>query len=458
MYKRKIYQKLLQWKEDNKIKKKALVIKGARQVGKTTIVKDFANNEYENVVYLNFTHSNLYNSVFEGDLDVDTIIAKLSLKGDFNFVPYKTIIIMDEIQECPLARTSIKVFCEDGRYDVIATGSLLGVLGYNKKSCSSIPVGFETHIRMHPMDFKEFLWAKGFNEQILNTIEGNVKTLQPIDKFYHNLLMEEYRWYLLIGGMPEAVYMYLETKNYAKVKLVQESILATYRNDFGKYLDYQNKTVINNKDAIKLNKIFDAIPQQLAKVETNENNYTKFRFKDVAPNARFRDYVNALDWLEEAGVVCPCYNTSKIESPISAYKINGQFKLYFNDTGLLIASLSNDARTSIIENKDNTYKGYVYENLVADALSKNDLSLYYYGDYAKEIDFVIPTNKGLLVCEVKSGRAAAKSISKLISSSKDTIKGIKLSNNNIGLMNHILTIPYYLAYLIDEDFEFPEED
>ncbi len=459
MYKRKIYKKLLDWKKRNETgKKTALFLKGPRQVGKTTIVKEFAKNEYENVVYINFMYEDIYNKCFDANLDVDTVISKLSLIGDFKFIPYKTVIIFDEIQECARARSSIKPFCEDGRFDVIATGSLLGVSGYNRNKNASIPVGFETHLTMHPMDFKEFLLAKGFNEDILTKIEDDALKGRKIDDFYHNVLFDELKWYLLIGGMPRVVEIFLETKNYNEARKEQQSIVSSYRNDFGKYLNAQEKESINNKDKLKLNKVFDSIPIQLAKIEKpdEKNSSTKFRFKDIEEGAKFREYSDTIDWLNESGITSICYNTTEVSSPINAYRQENQFKLFMNDTGLLLSMLSGDIISKLTNGSFNTYKGYIFENLVADALSKNDVPLYYNGDDKHEIDFILPTFNGLVIIEVKSGRASSNSFNKMCANRKLDIKGIKLSHNNVGIMNNILTLPYYFAYLIDENFEFPQ--
>ncbi len=459
-FERKIYQKLLSWKAKNESgSKTALVIKGARQVGKTFTVLEFAKKEYENFVYINFHTSNEYNQYFEGNLDTDTLIAKLTSKNEFNFVPNKTLIIFDEIQECERARTSLKPFCLDGRFDVIATGSLLGVSGFNRNPKASISVGYETHITMHPMDFKEYLWAIGFNKQTLSKLESNVYDITPVDSFFHNQLLNEYKDYMIVGGMPRAVQEFIETKNFNSVKAVQRSIVSAYRDDFGKYTNSLDKTVINNRDSIKLKKVYDSIPIQLSREENtkNKNSSTKFRFSDVTSGGKFRDYVDAIDWLSEAGVINVCYNTSSIMSPINAYKIENQFKIYLNDTGLLFSLLTNDITSAVYQSTNNIYKGYIYENLIADALSKNDVPLFYNAtnsDQTLEIDFLIPTNSGLLATEVKASNNPSASLKKVIK--KENVKGIKLSRNNIGYMNNILSIPYYFAYLIDEEFIYPD--
>ncbi len=458
-FERKIYQKLLKWKENNTGKNKtALLLKGARQIGKTTIALDFAQREYENVVYINFHTMPSYIKLFDGDLDTDTLISRISASSNFKFVPYKTVIIFDEIQECSKARTSFKPFCLDGKYDVIATGSLLGVSGFNKNPHASIPVGFETHLTMYPMDFKEYLWAIDFNKDILSYLEKQLSLVKQIDEIIHEQLLKHYLDYLIVGGMPKAVKKFKETKDFNVVREEQLNILSSYRDDFGKYTNSLDKTTINNKDAIKLKKVFDNVPVQLAREENpqSSNSSTKFRFNEVTSGGKFRNFIDAINWLKEAGVISVCNNLSNVSIPLKSYQIENQLKIYLNDTGLLLASLEKKVTTNIYEKKDFIYKGYIYENLIADALTKNNIPLYFHSiDSRLEVDFVVSTEKDLLVLEVKSGKNNPRSLKKLISTNKD-IRGIKLSKNNIGYCDGILTIPYYLAYLIDEDFIYPE--
>ncbi len=457
-FKRKIYQKLQKWKNNNTGKNKtALLIKGARQVGKTTIALEFAHKEYENVVYINFHTTPSFIKLFDGDLDTDTLVARISASTNFKFVPYKTVIIFDEVQECARARTSFKPFCLDGKYDIIATGSLLGVSGFNKNPHASIPVGFETHLTMYPMDFKEFLLATNFNKDILSYLEKQLSLIKPIDEMIHEQLLKHYLDYLIVGGMPKAVSKFKETKDFNIVREEQLNILSSYRDDFGKYTNSLDKTVINNKDAIKLKKVFDNIPLQLAREEnTNSSNCsTKFRFSEITSGGKFRNFVEAIDWLKEAGVINVCNNLSNLAIPLKSYQIENQLKIYLNDTGLLLASLDKKVTTNIYLQKNFIYKGYIYENLIADALTKNNLPLYYYSiDSRLEIDFVVTTKNDILVLEVKSGKNNPLSLKKVMNTNRD-IKGIKLSKNNIGYYEGILTIPYYLAYLIDEDFIYP---
>ncbi len=457
-FRRKIYNDLLKWKESNKtIKQTALLIKGARQVGKTTIVNEFAHNEYENVVYINFMMNQEYKNCFTENLDVDNITSALSrYDKKIKFVPNKTILILDEIQECARARTSIKSFCLDGRYDVIATGSLLGVNGYNKFHNASIPVGFETQIKMYPMDFLEFLWALGYEDDDIQYFKDRLDAKVPIDESTHEKMFDLFKWYMHVGGMPDAVSTYLKTKNINDVRKIQNVILDSYRDDFGKHLNNDEKIVISNVDKSKLNLLYDSIPRQLAKSENldNINNSLKFKFSEVSQNGKFRDYVDLIQWLSDAGLINVCHNLKVIESPISAYSIPNYFKIFMNDTGLFLASLEYEATKKLWDNSMQTYKGYVFENLVADQLCKNGFKLYYWEKNPVEIDFVIANNESIFALEVKSSNGKRKSLNEALSKSEGKFKGIKLARKNIGFINGVLTIPYYLAFLLDENFNY----
>ncbi len=463
MFKRKIYKKIKEWKErqQNSTHKTALIIKGARQVGKTTIVKEFAKNEYENVVYINFMYDSKYKECFDKDLNVETIISEINFRNrDFKFVPYKTLIIFDEIQECGRARSSIKPFCLDGRFDIIATGSLLGVLGYNRRKDVSIPVGFESFLEMHAMDFEEFLWAQNYDEKHIDYLIEKVVNIKPIDSAINEQMYEEYKWYLLVGGMPAVVYEYTTTKNINAVRTKQLEIISSYQCDFGKHLDNNEKEVINQFDLAKINRIFESIPQQLSRSENlsedNENRISlKFKFSEVEKKAKFRDYMDAIQWLKDAGIINICYNLNSIDNILEANKIDNYFKIFMNDTGLLMASLPESTALRIWRNDFGTYKGYIYENLIAEQLAKNGFKLYYKEERYSEIDFVINTNWSLFALEVKSSDGSRHSLNNLIKNSNGKIKGIKLAHKNIGLANDILTIPYYLCFLIDSNFNIP---
>ncbi len=459
IYSRKIYKKLLSWKEENsKYRKTALIIKGARQVGKTTLVLQFAEQEYENYVYINFMKDRQYKNCFEGSLDANAIVQQINYQNDgFKFIPNKTLIIFDEIQECARARSSLKYFCEDGNYDVICTGSLLGVMGYNAKKDASIPVGFESHLTMKSMDFQEFMFAQGFKQEKFEVLEEKIIHLLPIEESIHNKMIEHYKTYLLVGGMPEVVTRYIETKNINDARHVQKRILETYRNDFGRHLDENEDVKTSVWDKTKLNRLYESIPKQLAKSqELDSNTSTKFKFGQVSSGARFRDYSEAIQWLKDAGLINVCYNVENIKSPINAYKIENNVKIYMNDTGLFMSTIDFKVMSSIYMSDFGTYKGYIYENVIADQLSKNGFELYYYEKNSRgEIDFIITTNSDLIAIDSKSNKGNTETLSNTLKKNPE-IKGIKLSNNNVGISGNLLTIPSYMTYMITENFKFPK--
>ncbi len=462
IFERKIYKDLLKWKEDNsKHRKNALIIKGPRQIGKTTIVKQFAEQEYENVVYINFATTKFYNECFDGNLDGETIVKNLLFKNDsFQFVPNKTLIIFDEIQECARARSCLKCICEEGKYDVICTGSLLGVMGYNLRRDASIPVGFERHLTMSSMDFKEFMLAIGYRQKDhFDYIERKLETLTPIEDAIHTTMCEHYKWFLLVGGMPEVVQTYIDTKDINKVRETQQKIIDTYRSDFGKYLDYDEKEKRNAWDVAKLNKLYDSIPSQLARnINVDKDNFSlRFKFNEVSSGGKFRDFYLAIQWLKDAGLVNVCSNTKELLFPINAYEVDNSIKIYMNDTGLFMSTLPLSYADHIHNSEFNVYKGFIYENLMADQLSKNGFRLQFYEwDKKGEIDFLINTIEGLVAIDVKANKGSTTSLRKFLKADKN-LKGIKLSNNNIGLVDNLLTMPSYLSYLITPEFRFPKK-
>ncbi len=463
MFKRKIYNELIQWKKDNEnsSQKKAFLLKGARQTGKSFIVDKFGHEHYENVVLINFMYQKKFYQCFEGDLDVDTIISKMSvLDASLRLVPHKTVIIFDEIQECPKARSSIKPFCLDGRFDIIATGSLLGVMGYGDEVKASIPVGFESHFHMHPMDFEEFLWALGYQNDFINELKEHVYKLLPIDSLIHQQMLELYKWYLFVGGMPAAVRAYINTKDINKVRKEQTDIINSYKNDFGKHLNANGDVIISKTMLARTNLIYNAIPVQLSRIENplSKSDSTKFKFNDLGKNCRLRDYIEVIQWLTDAGMINVCYNLKTVASPLVGYKIFNNFKIHLNDTGLLMSSLTDEITSAIFLSEIGSYKGYIYENLIADQLSKNNLPLYFYQKQgnSSEVDFIIAVKSGIYGIEVKANHGKSKSLNNLVNNSSHRIKGIKLSKKNIGLVDDIITIPYYLSFIIDSDFKLPQ--
>lgn len=446
MFERKIYKEMITWKENQNIKKKALVIKGARQVGKTTIVKEFARKNYENVVYINFMQNESIKSVFNNDLIVDVLIRGITANiPNIKIVPYKTVLIFDEIQECSNARSSIKPFMEDGRFDIIATGSLLGIKGYNKKKGKGVPTGFERTLYMKPMDFEEYLWAKGIRKDIIEYLKKCYTNVEKIDDSINTKFFDYFNEYICVGGMPEVVDLFLKTSDINLVRDTQRDIIEEYKDDFGKHL---NDEEIEYVDSIELNKIlevFESIPNQLSK----ENK--KFQYSKIKVKGRASEYEKAIEWLKDAGIISKCYNLSLIESPFDGNKVDNQFKIYMQDTGLFISMLDDDTSANILAGNLGIYKGAIYENIIAEAFTKNDKKLYYYSKSSGlEIDFVTKINGEITLVEVKATNGNAKSLKYLLEHYEfyKVNRAVKLAKTNIGYANNILTIPYYLAFIL----------
>lgn len=443
MLNRKIETYLSDWKKSDN--KKPLVIKGVRQCGKTYIVKTFANDNYENVVYMNFILEPDKKSAFAGNLDVETIILNLSaLIPGSRFVSGKTCIILDEIQECKEARTALKSFDMDGRFDVIATGSLLGVEGYGKrkdknKGEDSVPVGYETLVEMYPLDFEEFLWANGIGTNVIETVLACFENETVVPEGIHKAMMELLYRYIIVGGLPEVVNCYLDTKNVELIYEKQRTLIAEYKEDMVKYAEDSDKPHIRE--------CFESIPRQLAK----ENK--KFQYSVVKKGGRASQYSGSLQWLEDAGIAKRCYNTTITELPLSGNSIPDCFKVYTTDIGILMGMLDYGTQTDILAGNLRGYKGAIFENLMADFLCKSGQKLYYFHkDSGLEIDFLVRFKGECVIIEVKAKTGKAKSMTTVLKN-KDVYHvnhGIKLGQYNVGREGNILTIPLYMGFLIKD--------
>ena len=445
MLKRKIETYLSDWKKSDN--KKPLVIKGVRQCGKTYIVKTFANDNYENVVYMNFILEPDKKSAFAGNLDVETIILNLSaLIPGSRFVSGKTCIILDEIQECKEARTALKSFDMDGRFDVIATGSLLGVEGYGKrkdkdknKGEDSVPVGYETLVEMYPLDFEEFLWANGIRTNVIETVRACFENETVVPEGIHKAMMELLYRYIIVGGLPEVVNCYLDTKNVEVIYDKQRTLIAEYKEDMVKYAEDSDKPHIRE--------CFESIPRQLAK----ENK--KFQYSVVKKGGRASQYSGSLQWLEDAGIAKRCYNTTITELPLSGNSISDCFKVYTTDIGILMGMLDYGTQTDILAGNLRGYKGAIFENLMADFLCKSGQKLYYFHkESGLEIDFLVRFKGECVIIEVKAKTGKAKSMTTVLKN-KDVYHvnhGIKLGQYNVGREGSILTIPLYMGFLIKD--------
>lgn len=437
MLDRKINDVLLNWK--TKTNHNPLIIKGCRQCGKTFSVKFFCEQNYKNVVYLNFLQNPDFSSIFNGSLEVDHLIMLMSaiLGKKAVYEPNNTVVILDEIQECPEARTSLKFFKLDGRYDVIGTGSLLGVKGYGK-SPKSIPVGFETIVDMFPLDFEEYLWANGINKSIIEYLKENLQSETPIPDALHKKLKDLLYQYVVIGGMPAVVDSFISNRNLNETYDLQQNIVRDYEDDMVKYADNSSKPYI--KDC------FQSIPKQLAK----ENK--KFQYSVIKKNAKSSNYAGSLQWIEDAGIIRKCYNLSNLELPLDGNAINDCFKVYMVDTGLFVSMLERGTQYDILQGNLLGYKGAIFENLLADIFSKTGRKLYYYHkDSGLEIDFVIRYKGKCTLVEVKATTGNAKSLKTILKNHEKyhVEQAIKLGDYNIGRSGSVLTLPLYMGFLID---------
>ena len=445
MLRRKIESILAEWKDSKS--KKPLVIKGIRQCGKTYIVQKFAKENYESVVYMNFILEPDKKSAFTGNIDVDTILLNLSaLIPGSRFVKGKTCIVFDEIQECREARTALKSFQIDGRFDVIATGSLLGVRGYGKSDNKldvgqdSVPVGYETVIEMYPLDFEEFLWANGINDMVVDSVKSCFANETVVPDGIHKVMMELLYRYIIVGGLPEVVNTFVETKNIEFTYKVQRNLIAEYEEDMVKYAD--------NADKSRIRECFESIPKQLAK----ENK--KFQYSVVQKGGRSSQYIGSIQWLEDAGIVKRCYNTQITELPLEGNSIDDCFKLYTSDIGLLVAMLDYGTQADILKGNLLGYKGAIFENLMADFLCKSGQKLYYFQkDSGLELDFLVRYKGECVVVEVKAKSGRAKSLRTVLKNKEiyHVNSAVKLGKYNVGREGEVLTIPLYMGFLIKDN-------
>lgn len=436
---------LADWKQS--ANKKPLVIKGIRQCGKTYIVQKFARENYENVVYMNFILEPDKKSAFTGNIDVNTISLNLSaLIPGSRFIAGKTCIILDEIQECKEARTALKSFHMDGRFDVIATGSLLGVRGYGNSAKAkggegpdSVPVGYETVVDMYPLDFEEFLWANGISEAVIDSVKSCFEHETPVPVGVHKVMMELLYRYVIVGGLPEVVNCFLDTKNIELIYKTQRHLIAGYEEDMVKYAD--------DADKPRIRECFESIPKQLAK----ENK--KFQYAAVKKGGRSSLYLGSLQWLEDAGIVKRCYNTQNTQLPLAGNAIEECFKVYTTDIGILVAMLDYGTQADILQGNLLGYKGAIFENLVADFLVKSGQALYYFHkDSGLELDFLVRYKGECVILEVKAKTGKAKSVATVLKNKQvyHVGKAIKLGQYNVGREGDILTIPLYMGFLIED--------
>lgn len=438
--KRKFYDRLVAWKRNKG--HECLLVNGARQVGKTYIIDQFGRNEYASYVNLNFLKNPEHRSIFDGSLDPDEIYRQMSLTiSNLRLTPGNTLIFLDEIQACRKARTALKFLAMDGRYDIVASGSLLGIHYKAEEDKTpdeeySIPVGYEREVQMHSLDFEEYLWARGVGDaaiQALRTYAQEATQLpDAVLERYQTLLRE----YLVIGGMPEVIKSFLETNSFQNAFDEQAKILKAYEDDIDRYA--------SNVDKPKILRVYRSLPRQLAK------EYTKFQYSKVERGGTARKYGNAIDWLIDAGLVCEVHNVSLPQLPLAAYEIPDDFKVYVSDIGLLTHLFGFETQVALARDTlKGPAKGGIYENLVFDMLHKRGLEVRYYkrADNTQEIEFLLERSGEVVPVEVKSSRGATKSLNEFIERFEPQV-AYKLIDGNAGHVDSKITLPQFMAMFL----------
>lgn len=432
---RKIDQFLLDWK--NNPNHMPLIVKGARQIGKTSAIEFFAEGNYANVIEINFALQPEYKAIFERGFTVDVIIREISLiNPTLKFIPGETLLFFDELQDCPNLATALKSFNEDGRFDVICSGSMMGI---NYHEIESNSVGNKQDYEMYSMDFEEFLWAKGYTDEQINYYYQHMLDLEPLSTVEMDVMTNNFREYMVLGGMPRIVASFVENGNFAGTLDLQRQIILDYEEDITKYASGMDKTRILN--------VYRKIPVFLG----NENK--KFQISKVENGARTREYSGAIEWLEAAGIINVSHAMAVPELPLKGNYNPDNYRVYFSDTGLLIGSLDEEAQEDIRNNKNfNTYKGAIYENIMAETLKKQGQELFFYKNEKStlELDFVVRDANSLVPIEMKATDSSSVSMNNMIDSEKypDIEYGVKFALKNIGYNGKYYTFPYFLAFLL----------
>ena len=443
MLRRKIYDQLLLWKakKHEKGMKECLLIKGARQVGKSYIVEQFGKENYESFISINFITQPELKKAFEGNKSPERIYSNLSiLLPDIRLIPGKTLIFLDEIQNCGDARTAIKFLASDPRYDFIASGSLLG-LEYGEDGDEgvevpeSIPVGYESEIIMYPLDFEEYLWAKGYEGKHIDQLREYFDKKEKVPDFINEKMESLFREYIVVGGMPEVVAAFVKSEDFNEAFSIQDKILSDYRNDISKHAKGEEK--------LKVKACYESIPKQLSK------ELKRFQYSLVEKKKTSRKYGGSVKWLKDSSLVNACYNISKPEIPLLAYEKEDQFKLYLNDTGLLTELYGRETKVAVFNNtiKGNG-KGAIYENVISQILTSKGYKLHYYHpDDNRELEFVIEKGGEVLPIEVKAGNTASTTLNNFINDFKPSV-AYKIIKGNIGLCDGKFTMPHYMAMFL----------
>lgn len=444
MLKRDIWKKLIEWKDR---KHHPLVIRGLRQTGKTFIVREFGRAFYDSTVYIDLRAIKSVHSAFEGDFDVDSMVMSISAAiTSARFIPGKTLIILDEIQDCPNARSSLKYWELDGRYDVIATGSFLGVKGFRGPYLRGVPVGYEEQITMYPLSFAEFLDNSGISEDVKNHVKNCLHDQVPIVKTVHERIRSLYLQYLIVGGMPEAVNAFLGSHDLNDVRTVQSGILESIRDDFGRYKSADGTDKINETLKLRAEACLDCIPSQLSQ------EYKKFKYSLVNAKGHSPEKAEGLQYLEDVGLVVRAYNTRELSVPLEAVKIPTEFKAYFIDTGLLVSRLGTDVPQKILSGDIGSYKGAIAENMVASSFAAGGVGLYYHHapSGSPELDFLREEDGETVIIECKATNNRATSMKYVLSHPKKygRHKAVKYSDTNVGGGEGFITLPLYAVGLV----------
>lgn len=440
MLKRKLLSYLSQWRRSKG--KECLLLTGARQVGKTYTVRAFARAEYQSFIEINFLKYPSLKSIFDGDLDADSIMKRITAHlPDARFAEGKTLLFLDEIQKCAHARTALKFLAEDGRFDVIASGSLLG-LHYGQDAdeevteVPSYPVGYERQVMMYSLDFEEYLWACGYQEDTIDYLRGFYQNREKVPQELHERFESLIREYMVVGGMPEVVSSFAETHHFGIVQETQQKILSAYDDDIAKHA--------KGAERVKVRACYDSLPRQLAR----ENK--KFRYAEVEKGKTAKKYGGSVTWLQDADLVHVCRNVYEPYLPLKGNEKENEFKLYLNDTGLLMARYGLETKLALLEGKlIGNVKGGIYENLAAEALVKKGYPLHYYKTEASdtEIEFLIEKQGEVVPIEVKAGNASTPSLNQFIERFHPSA-AYKLVQGNVGFSNGRLTLPHYMIMFL----------
>ena len=432
---RKIDKFLIDWK--NSENKLPLIVSGARQVGKTESILHFANNNYKNVIYVNFVEKPKFKNIINDGYSVEDIIKNITLLDTkFVFKEYETIIIFDELQEQPDIATALKFFAIDKKYDVICSGSLLGI---NYKRIHSLSVGYKTDYDMYSLDFEEFLIANGIQENNINEIFEHMMNLEKFSELQFDLYNKLFLDYIVIGGMPNVVNDYLITKSFSNIISIQNQIVKDYEGDVRKYVEGLNQS--------KIIKLLRNIPIQLAK------DNKKFQFSKINSKARAKDYEYAVEWLIDSGIIKKCNIIHNLDLPLKINEEDNNFKIYYHDTGLLLSQYDEYTKEDIRINKNiNIYRGAIYENIASEMLYKQKIDLYCFKrkDSQLEIDFVIRHKDNIIPIEIKAGKNQSKSLRTIIDNNRyeKVNYGIKFADKNVGFEKNIYTLPNWTMFLL----------